>query len=711
MDSSLEEKQEFLRSSILNPGYDADEFMAFLQEKKGEEGMDLNNWLITELQDAVYEFTSLHQPRENQEEENQNYENDYNENQNIYNNDNNYNDNNYNDNYDNNNNINNNINNINNNNNDFEQIKFTNEFVECSKTEVSTLSTRKNITVNVAFPEKKEGGIFSKSYITYLVDTKPWDFKSRKRYSDFEWLRNILNVIYTNQVIPPMPKKNYKNRFNEDFISKRMRGLEKFLQGLVIHPVIKHSEILSDFLCLKEKEFDKKKPKYKFSTPTNIKQIKSLTGSIDVGISKEKQTYFENIKGNAYLNETNLQKITKAYNLLITTMYSVSNQMKNISLIWKEINDYSVKYNESYNTSETYKVLTKLMESWSDIEKEQANLLNLKIREYFRYIKNEFHSLELLSNKVDTQKSIYSNALEKLYKRKESLFASKEIEKWGLQKQDLEDKLTLFQDKDKAFSKMLPLDTQTVNNYKSFYGMFLNSAINEYDRIQKLNGERHKENILNFSSELSANVANFHVSIADLFALFDEKTYKESNNDDNDIIVDNKDDNIIDNNNNEINTNDNNNIENENNNNEIIENKNEENKNEENKNEENKDEEKKDEEKKDEEKKDEEKKDYENKNEEKKEEENKNEEKKEEGNTIEEKKEEGNTIEEKKEEGNTIEEKKVEENTIEEKKVEENTIEEKKVEENTIEEKKVEEKKEEIHKTEEERLDNDKEEK
>ena len=46
MDSSLEEKQEFLRSSILQAGYDAEEFMAFLQEKKGEDGMDLNNWLI-----------------------------------------------------------------------------------------------------------------------------------------------------------------------------------------------------------------------------------------------------------------------------------------------------------------------------------------------------------------------------------------------------------------------------------------------------------------------------------------------------------------------------------------------------------------------------------------------------------------------------------------------------------------------------------------
>ena len=34
MDDSLEAKQEYLRTQILDKGYDADNFMAFLQEKK-----------------------------------------------------------------------------------------------------------------------------------------------------------------------------------------------------------------------------------------------------------------------------------------------------------------------------------------------------------------------------------------------------------------------------------------------------------------------------------------------------------------------------------------------------------------------------------------------------------------------------------------------------------------------------------------------------
>lgn len=67
----LEQKQTFLRSNILEKGYDAEEFMNFLQTKKGELGLDLNNWNIDELNIAVDEFIkSLQNPQEaNKEEE------------------------------------------------------------------------------------------------------------------------------------------------------------------------------------------------------------------------------------------------------------------------------------------------------------------------------------------------------------------------------------------------------------------------------------------------------------------------------------------------------------------------------------------------------------------------------------------------------------------------------------------------------------------
>ena len=49
MSDDLQSKQAYLRENVLEMGYDADEFMTFLQTKKGENGLDLNNWSMNEL--------------------------------------------------------------------------------------------------------------------------------------------------------------------------------------------------------------------------------------------------------------------------------------------------------------------------------------------------------------------------------------------------------------------------------------------------------------------------------------------------------------------------------------------------------------------------------------------------------------------------------------------------------------------------------------
>ena len=48
-----------------------------------------------------------------------------------------------------------------------------------------------HIKKNLGYPWVIEGGFFSSSYVTYSINTIPFNFNVRKRYSDFEWLRNI----------------------------------------------------------------------------------------------------------------------------------------------------------------------------------------------------------------------------------------------------------------------------------------------------------------------------------------------------------------------------------------------------------------------------------------------------------------------------------------------------------------------------------------
>ena len=530
MEEELEKKQTFLRTNILEKGYDAEEFMNFLQAKKGEFGLDLNNWNINELKTAVQEFiSSLDKDNILLNPQNINKEGDLDNNLNTENNNNNL------------------ENNENDNKEEIEQEENQNQnkqiedIIQCEKVTPSELTLQEDVDIKLSFPQKIEGGLFSKSYVTYLMQTTPLDFKLRKRYSDFEWLRHILSLIYINCVIPPLCKKNYTDRFSELLIAKRTRSIEKFMKGILIHPLIRHDEIFYNFISTEnESDFEKKKKIYnKITSPSSLKNVKSLSGEINVSVSNEKEIYFQNIKNNADFNINTLQKITKGYKALMNLMDQISDKMKEISQYWKEIYTANLQYFEKPNTVESYNILSKIMQDWSETNKRQKILMNECIREYFRYIKNEFISLKDLAQKVDNNKSIYNKAFEKLNSLKENLF-KQDITTWGLSSFDMDDKNKLLNNKELAFAKMLPRDTKKVDILRKNYGFYLNSIIWEFERIKDLNNKRHKSWITKFIKNLIEAFTDLQINLNDRGSYYDEvkednekKEENETNNENN----------------------------------------------------------------------------------------------------------------------------------------------------------------------------------
>jgi hypothetical protein len=70
MKNETEQKQSYLRENILNKGYEAEEFMSFLNTKKGEKGLDLNNWTMEELEETVSEFIEIKNQMDNKNNKN-----------------------------------------------------------------------------------------------------------------------------------------------------------------------------------------------------------------------------------------------------------------------------------------------------------------------------------------------------------------------------------------------------------------------------------------------------------------------------------------------------------------------------------------------------------------------------------------------------------------------------------------------------------------
>ncbi|KAJ1020137.1 hypothetical protein NDA16_004417 [Ustilago loliicola] len=71
----------------------------------------------------------------------------------------------------------------------------------------------------------------------------------RRRYSDFEYFRDILERESIRVNIPPLPGKVFTNRFTDEVIEGRREGLERFLQVVAGHPLLQTgSKVMAAFL-------------------------------------------------------------------------------------------------------------------------------------------------------------------------------------------------------------------------------------------------------------------------------------------------------------------------------------------------------------------------------------------------------------------------------------------------------------------------------
>ena len=574
MTDTEEQKQNYLRENILDKGYEAEDFVTYLTSKKGDEGTNLGNWSLEELKSVVQEYISNNPLNNKQEAENNiNQANNTIPNnlvqnpiltQNI-NNINNLN------NIDtnvppglnpyqypnillnngmmNNNMI--NINNINNmnldpnllNSNLTNNINSGNVFlpkdendnlinsqgeqtdiygitntetIYCLFSEKNELAKHDNVKIEIALGEKKPGTFFSKAYQTYIITVPKLNLKVSRRYSDFEWLRQILVYIFSSSVIPPIPKKNKLggDRFNEEFLEKRTRTLEKFLNLLLEDPNIKSSQLFYEFLSIEElnKFYDMKKHYNHYKLPQTLKEYKTLNGQLDIKVDDSREIFYQNIKDQTEINQELLSKLNKQFKLLNNEMNMVVLRLEEISKTCEELFLHSVKYNENDDIKISYYELNEMFKHWSTALKKQNTLTYINIREYFKFSKNVIKSMRDLTNSVDNCKQAYYKSKRNLISKKEDLFRKGDITKWDLGP----NKNINAQDKSIALPNMLANETNSVINLKQIYGYYLNSVNNEFERMEKIFSFGHKQNLVENAKKEITIISELFKNISDI---------------------------------------------------------------------------------------------------------------------------------------------------------------------------------------------------
>lgn len=607
-DENQKEKQNFLRKNILEKGIDAEKFVDFLQEKKGEDGADITNWTMDDLKLLVNEFYKINNISYDDNNINENKEeNEINNTQNNNNNikfiidedslmnlfqkkenqNNNINNNkplfdfeknfaklneqqkkiNINKNQNNNistkkkeiiegkNNTDKNENNKtdslpnnnkeeiiqNNENNNNEEIDYNhnisneeeqdidygiiiNDTVKCELMEKTEFSEHKDIKIEIKNPIKLETKFFSGKSVNYSIITYPFNYIVERRYSDFIWLRDILSNLYNNILIPKMRFKGKvtKDKHDNNFIKKRMNYLERFINYIIKDDIIKSSQILYDFLTIKKYEdFIYKKKQYekiKIFNFIDIKNRKNINGILDIKINKEKEIYLENIKDNTIYNGNLFKKLNNNFKSLNDEFNLVIKRIENISNIFKQIYDISNKYLDLNIIKESYSQMELMFKNLGDNFNILNNFIKTEIKQHFKFIGNNFISLNEMIQNVEISKNNYIKIAKHLINKKNELYKKGDISKY-----ELKEKIN-FNNKNQILNKMLPQETKNSIKNKMIYGFYLNEIIKEYEKMRKINSYFFKKKICFFCKEQISICSDYTRILGDIIMIIDSCT-------------------------------------------------------------------------------------------------------------------------------------------------------------------------------------------
>ena len=488
MDSSLEEKQRYIQENIANKCLDSYLFVQFLQSKSNSKEYNLENHTMGELKKIVEEFTQQ-QNKTNPIENPAPLTNNKTEKKPIK--------------------------------NIFESIlgiknsisedsstplqskpeKTTNydygfnlpETLKCNTIEETPLGREEEAIVKITSSQKIDKGIFSKTITLFTITAIPLGKTVQRSFEDFEWLRKTLIKIFDSNFIPSLPKINPLTGIEND--EECQRQLEKFLNFLLLDPLIKNSQILFDFLSIEqEKEFRRQQKDHENITPCNdIQEFKSLTGEIDINFTDEKEQKMQKIKEFLSKNSKLFDKLIYNLKSLYVEMKNVIKRMDDITTIWGELFQLSDKYKDDLISKGTYSQMNNIFFNLNNSFKQQNEFFNLEIKENFIFMYNNYDSINELIKRCDKKKSTYFREEKNLMELKKDLFITRNTPEHKEKNADIIVNKEVNGSLD--LSNLLPINTQSLREMKTSYGFYLNRFLTEYERMKKLNRKIYKEKI------------------------------------------------------------------------------------------------------------------------------------------------------------------------------------------------------------------------
>ena len=365
----------------------------------------------------------------------------------------------------------------------------------CKLLEKSILND-KEIKVTVKNPKTNEKTLLSLAYVTYEVYTEPYLWLVRRRYNDFSLLRNILCKFYPRNLIPPLPEKKIGGkRFQPEFIEKRMKILQMFLDEVTCNETLKSSDALITFLNVIDHTFFEKKMKELYNKPfnQNFEDIKTINGKVNtLSQDIDSDIFFSKINS-FYTNQKQVfKRLTNSLKNFYHSAQTVCQNLEEISKSFGELEKLNKEMNIEEEVTKTYEMLKLFFQERKKILEKENEIIHDKIKGFFKLQKLKINSFIEIIDSRENLRQKYNTEYTKLNSKKEKLYTYvKDINKWEINNAENIDKPLLLRDKKYAFDHMCSKESQNIESMKKLLE-FCN--YNNYMAFKKIN----KENVKNF---------------------------------------------------------------------------------------------------------------------------------------------------------------------------------------------------------------------
>ena len=485
--NELKRKQDLIQREIIEKNHDKSDFIKFCLTKK-ENGDDLNNWTLGELTIVVCQYLAKQgksgPKQENEKNENSKIENDELKKENIEN-----------------------LEKF----NIEEEKNFKEKIIDCRKLEETQLNSKKLI-INIRNPKEVDGGEFGKNYILYEVLTNPFGWVVHRRYSDFDWLRKLISKQFPSFYIPPLPNKKLGNRnFDQDFIEKRMKLLNLFINNLVQNETFKASDLLMAFLSYEDRaKFESKFKEYATTqTSSYVEEYKTLDGKAVLSFDEGNEKYFNNINKYFRLQGQIFDRLNFSLKIFFNNMKTVAESLQNVEKNFEILHLLNTRVLMTETITKTYQEMNRFFRNYKKILIKHNEMIKIHIKNFFKYINIESKAYNELIERREELRNKFIAENQKVTAKKEKVFATGDINKFELGEDKNIDKERILTDKPYAFEHICKSDTNALMKIYHQLGYANKMNILELKNLINDYCARYVNNIKNFD-------AKFYPTINDL---------------------------------------------------------------------------------------------------------------------------------------------------------------------------------------------------